>query len=363
MKTAIVSFFNVYPPRTGAGIVIYDFFCSWPSSKKRLFQMSTENLYKKKIINTKLIKNKPIFKIISLSILLLKLLKYFNNSKKKILILEGASWIFYSYFIIFFLKIFLPDIFIIYRSHNIEYEIRKKKSFFLISLVTKYFEKKVFSISNICTTVSKLDQKKINKYYRIQTKLFPNSIRVKDILRLKEKIIEKLPRKYILFCGSYDYRPNKSAIDYIINKILPIVSKKNIHLILTGSPNINFNNNKVINLGYVKREELKFLYKNAICLLATLFEGYGTRIKIIEAMILQSNIISTIKGIEGIDFFPNKKIIVTNNKKKIVNSIYYFSKLKKKKLSYVNVKLLKNYSMENNSNILYKDVLAHYNCI
>jgi len=356
VKTAIVTFFDAYPAKSGAGVVIYDFFNSWPHFNKFLFQMSTEKINQKKIINTKIIKNKPIFKIISLPILILRLLKYFHNSKKKILILEGASWILYSYFVIFFLKLLIPNIFIIYRAHNIEYEIRKKNSSFFISLITKYIEKKVFNISNVVTTVSNLEQKKANKYYSVKTRLFPNSIRVSDFIKLKDKRVKKLPKKYILFCGSYEYRPNKSAIDYLINNILPIVNKKNIYLVLTGGPNINFNNDKVINLGFVERAQLKFLYKNAICLMATLFEGYGTRVKIIESLILQSNVISTSKGIEGIDFYPKKKIIITNQKKKIVDAVYYFMQLKNNKLKNLTQRLSKYYSMENNANLLYKDI-------
>lgn len=356
MKTAIVTFFDAYPAKSGAGVVINDFFNSWPHFNKCLFQMSTEKINKKKIINTKIIQNKPICKILSLPILIFRLLKYLRNAKKKILILEGASWILYSYFVIFFLKLSLPNIFIIYRAHNIEYEIRKKNSLFFISLITKYIENKVFNISNVVTTVSKLEQKKANKYYGIKTRLFPNSLRVGDFIRLKDSIVKKLPKRYILFCGSYEYRPNKSAIDYLINNVLPILKKKNIYLVLTGGPNINFSNDNVINLGYVKRAQLKFLYKNAICLMAILFEGYGTRVKIIESLILQSNVISTSKGIEGIDFYPKKKIIVTNQKKKIVNAIYYFMQLKSNRLKKLNQKISKYYSMENNANLLYKEI-------
>jgi hypothetical protein len=356
MKTAIVTFFDAYPAKSGAGVVIYDFFNSWPHYNKFLFQMSAEKINKKKIINTKIIKNKPIYKILSLPILIFRLLIYLHNSKKKILILEGASWIVYSYIVIISLKLLIPNIFIIYRAHNIEYEIRKKYSSYFISLITKYIEKRVFNISNIVTTVSKVEQKKANKYYDVKTRLFPNSIRVSDFIKLKDKTVKKLPKKYILFCGSYEYLPNRFAIDYLINNILPIVNKKKIYLVLTGSLNINFNSDNVINLGYVERAQLKFLYKNAICLMATLFDGYGTRVKIIESLILQSNVISTRKGIEGIDFYPKKKIIIANQKKKIVNAVYYFMKLKKNKLKSLDRTLSKYYSMENNTNLLYKDI-------
>ena len=357
MRTAIVGFFEVYPPKSGSSVVIYDFFCSWPNLNKCLFQLSHSIIKKKKITNIKLIKNKPLFKIIILPIIIYKIFKCLKSSKRKILILEGASWIFYSYSVIFIIKILIPDIFIIYRSHSIEYEIRKKNSSFFTSLITKYFEQKVYRISNIVTSVSNLEKQKAKKYYSVETRLFPNSIRIADLKKLKEKKIKYLPKKYILFCGSYEYPPNKVAINYIIKKILPVINKKdNVVLVLTGSPsNINFNNKNVIHLSFVNRSELKFLYRNAICLVAPLFEGYGTRIKIIESLVLGSNIVTTHKGIEGIHFEKNKKIIVTDNLKKMIESIYYFNK-SYKKLYKNNPSTYKNYSMEVNALNLYRNI-------
>ena len=36
MKSAIITFFDSYPPKTGSGIVCSDFFRSWPLKKKKL---------------------------------------------------------------------------------------------------------------------------------------------------------------------------------------------------------------------------------------------------------------------------------------------------------------------------------------
>jgi hypothetical protein len=43
-------------------------------------------------------------------------------------------------------------------------------------------------------------------------------------------------KKYIIYSGSYSYKPNKIAIDYLINKVMPYFKKKNynINLMLTG---------------------------------------------------------------------------------------------------------------------------------
>ncbi len=111
----------------------------------------------------------------------------------------------------------------------------------------------------------------------------------------------KYPKKFILFCGSYSYKPNQQAIDFIIKKIIPIISLKNISLIITGHSSVDFKNANVFNLGLVSKNELKFLYNNCICLFVPIFEGYGTRIKILEGLVLGSHILTTSKGIEAMN--------------------------------------------------------------
>ena len=60
-----------------------------------------------------------------------------------------------------------------------------------------------------------------------------------------------------------------------------------------------------------------------------MFEGYGTRIKILENLILGNRILSTSKGIEGIDYKNNYNVVVCNNLYKMINHIIKFSKSKK----------------------------------
>jgi len=354
MKTAIISFFDIYPVKSGSGVVCYDFYKSWPCKNKKLFQMSNRDVNIKSIENIKLFKNKPIFKILSLPILLLNLIKYFNFSKKTILIVEGPSWIFYSFFVIIFFKIFYKNTIIVYRSHSIEYEIRKNNSNFFIAMISKMFENIVYKYSHISTNVSDLEKNKIYKYYKIKTTLFPNSIRVKNLTKIKEKKLI-LPKKFIMFCGSYDYKPNKFAINYIVEKILPKVSSQGIKLVLTGGCDTDFNNQNIYNLNYVTRSQLKFIYKKCICLFAPLFEGYGTRIKILEALVLGCNVLTTKLGIQGIKYSKSDiSIKITNKPCQMLNNIYLFSKLKKRKND--RKKIIKNYSMEKNAYLLFQNV-------
>ncbi len=54
----------------------------------------------REVDETYIIYNKPIFKIIFLPLIIFKIVKYFKNEKKKVLILEGASldFLFFFYF-------------------------------------------------------------------------------------------------------------------------------------------------------------------------------------------------------------------------------------------------------------------------
>ena len=361
IKTAVVCFFDAFPAKSGSGVVCCDFFKSWPSKKKKLFQMSTIVFKSQSIENIELIKNTPFFKILNIPFLIYKILKYFNLSKNNSIIIEGPSWIFYTYLVFIYFRLFKKNTFLIYRSHSVEYEIRKKNSNIFISLITWYCERQVYRMSNISTTVSNIEKKKVLKYYNINTDIFPNSIRISDISKLKQNKIKNLPKKFILYCGSYEYNPNKVAIDNIISKILPTISRQNIYLVLTGKNNINFNNDYVHNYGHIKKGKLKYLFKKTICLVVPLLEGYGTRIKILEAIALNTKVISTFKGIEGIEQ-ENKSdnLLITNNFNEIIKGILKFSK-NHIKYKNNNKKISNIYSMEKNALFFYKKVKTIFN--
>ena len=101
-KTAFVTFFPIKPDTMGSSTVVNCRFNCWPYEKKN-FQISHLNKTNNKRIETIFIKKEtPINKIFKLPEVILKIKRYFNNSKKKLIIIEGASWIFYSFIIIFF---------------------------------------------------------------------------------------------------------------------------------------------------------------------------------------------------------------------------------------------------------------------
>jgi hypothetical protein len=353
MKSVILTFFDSYPPKTGSGVVCVDFFNLWPSKSKKLFQFSLAKKKEKNIETINIFRNKPFFKLIGLPIMILRIIKYFKDEKKKMIIIEGPSWIFYSFVVIFFFRIYYKNVSIIYRSHSVEYEIRKKNSSKIIQYLTKIMENYVINKSTIATSVSKKEKNIFKKYYKKKTYLFPNSIDLEKLKFLKPIKKKNIPEKFILFCGSYDYKPNKEAIDFIRKEILTELIKKNIYLVLTGNHKINFEDTRIYNLGFISMGELKYLHNKSICLFTPIKEGYGTRIKILEALAYNNRIISTIKGIEGIEFQSNKNIKIVKHKKEMINQIIEFSKVKKKKTFN---KFMNNYSMRINSKKLFNSL-------
>ena len=129
-KIIVVSFFPIYPVTFGSSVVISSFFENLPYRNKILYQISSK---KNKIKNTNIksifsFSNYKFMKLFSVFILIKNIIfEIYSSKNKNIIFIEGASWIGYSFLLILALKIFSPNVKIIYKGHSIEYEIRKKK--------------------------------------------------------------------------------------------------------------------------------------------------------------------------------------------------------------------------------------------
>ena len=113
MKTAFVCFFPVIPTNMGSAEVVRSLFLCWPG-KKKLFQISHLNNKKKSYLKSfKIIKEKPLFKIVMIPFLIYSVFKFLKDTKNKLVIIEGPSWIGYSFLTLFIIKIFNSKIKII----------------------------------------------------------------------------------------------------------------------------------------------------------------------------------------------------------------------------------------------------------
>lgn len=337
-KTAIVCFFELYPINNGASEVIIGLYKYIKGIKKIFFIKDiNKNIYYK--LSNKISINyfQHIYKCICIVLIFLKLKKFFKNTKKPIIIIEGASWIGFSISIIILIKKFIKNSVIIYRSHNVEYDLRKQKNSFFISCLTKCIEKIVFRISNYSTVVSKPDQKRIYNLYKIKPLILENSID-KDRLKFQKKISH--PNQFLIFTGSYEYFSNKQAIDNLVYRILPklIIKYKNIKLIITGKglPENIIKKKFVIFYDYLPKKKLIYLIKKSSFILLPFKKSPGTKLKIIEALMLGALVITTKHAIKGINI--SKKIgspLIYKSSKEMNNliKITLNKKINRKKIS------------------------------
>lgn len=359
-KFAFVAFYPVLPNTTGSSEVSGSFFKYWPNDNKKFFFIThLQNKMKNKKFNEiNIFKEHPLLKIIALCKLCAKIYNFLKTSKNPYLIVEGPSWIVYSYITIIITKFLLPRLTVIYHSHSIEYEIRKKFNNKIISCITFILERKVFEISNYSTSVSRDESKKIYNLYKKNTILFKNGIDLNNIKNISKK---KLNYKYIIYTGSYLYKPNKEAINILINKIMPKVLKNHpyLKLIITGGGYLsNDYKNWLIDLGKVSKNKLYYYLKNAECLVTPILYGSGTRIKIIEALCLGTPVITTSIGISGIEYLNKRSnAIVSDNIKsfpKFINNFLRNNTLWKNKD--IN-RYRYEYSMKNLTKNLYNNII------
>ena len=132
----------------------------------------------------------------------------------------------------------------------------------------------------------------------------------------------------IFFQGNFFWLQNVEAAQEIINKIYPLMIKKNpeITLIIAGQNakkigEVKNKNIKIIDIAPSDTDTVKRLFREATLFIAPIFGPGGTRLKILAAMGSGIPVITTLTGVEGLDLKNNIHIIIANNPVEFVNKI------------------------------------------
>lgn len=159
------------------------------------------------------------------------------------------------------------------------------------------------------TTVSRSDRMKIVDRYRIDPKRVKavqtgTSIIDKSKLESQDSVRERYgltADTVIVFHGSYAHPPNAEAVDIIVEKILPRVRDRgfDIEFLLVGKGMPQVEEQRITTAGFV--EDLFATLNAADFAVVPILHGGGTRTKVYDYLSLGMPIISTAKGIKGID--------------------------------------------------------------
>lgn len=224
---------------------------------------------------------------------------------------------------------------IIYRSHNIEFEIwqrtgnqenntiKKKYLHFLANRLKKYEQSILNLVDGIAAITKKDEEQLLALGCKKPITTVPFGINLQDY-QLKE-----IPQEKKLFhIGSMDWIPNQEAIKWFLNEVwTAVVAKKptaTFHIAGKNMPEeiINFaaSTKGVVNEGEVENAN-DFISNNNI-MIVPLFSGSGMRIKIIEAMALGKMVIATAIAFEGIAIQHKKNGIVANTANEFKEAIF-----------------------------------------
>jgi polysaccharide biosynthesis protein PslH len=143
---------------------------------------------------------------------------------------------------------------------------------------------------------------------------------------------ELLPIKHqskVFHLGSMDWMPNQAAVRYFLEEIWPLVQTENKELCFEiagrNMPDsfLKLNQKGVKVIGEIENSD-SYMQQNGL-LVIPLLSGSGMRVKVMEGMALGKCIISSSKGMEGIEAVAGKHFILANTPEEFKRAILYYT--------------------------------------
>lgn len=127
----------------------------------------------------------------------------------------------------------------------------------------------------------------------------------------------KIDSKIIGYIGSLDWKPNQEGIQWFINKVWTAVHKEHPdHRMVIAGRNApdwlikKFNKPGIEYLGEIDNAEA--FMNNSYTLIIPLLSGSGIRVRAIQAMSMGIPVVTTAKGIEGINASHGKELLIAS---------------------------------------------------
>ncbi len=216
--------------------------------------------------------------------------------------------------------------------HNVETELIKKtlasplpfaKGLFnkLYRFNLMRFEKKIFHNSDILMTYSEVDTMAYQLLYPNLT--FMNSSNGVNLIELNPEELSLPPSRNLLFLGSLSYLPNIEGLFWLLDKVLPTLDEE-VYLTVAGSTPAPIVKERLKQLGIKLLDtplNLRPVYLENSLLLVPLLSGSGTRGKILESLMYGRPVLTTSKGVEGLNLKQREGILIADEAHEFANSI------------------------------------------
>jgi glycosyltransferase involved in cell wall biosynthesis len=136
---------------------------------------------------------------------------------------------------------------------------------------------------------------------------------------------KKASQPTILSVGTFKWLPNREAVEFLVEKVWPLIKNKlaNVQLRIVG----NAPSQKVLNYGLKDSQitvagqvdDIRYAFKSADLLLAPVFSGKGTRYKILEAMACSTPVVASKIAVEGLNLKHGEDVLISNEAEELAD--------------------------------------------
>lgn len=196
-------------------------------------------------------------------------------------------------------------------SHSLQSRIRNGLTWWK----TSRFITRSLTRIQACTVVSDVEKTILNEIapYFQNIHVIPNCVEFTQY----ERFINQPIANRLVFAGSLSYKANFEAVEYFLDQVWPIVKKAlpDTKFWITGKSE-GFITPKaaqdpqVLFTGYV--EDIRPVVAGSALSIVPLLSGGGTRLKILEALALNTAVVSTSKGAEGLDVSHEEHLLLAD---------------------------------------------------
>jgi len=147
-----------------------------------------------------------------------------------------------------------------------------------------------------------------------------------DVAWFDEKKTQKPDQPTVLFVGTFNWLPNREAVDFLVSQVWPKLKQevKNIRLWIVG----NSPTEEILKLKQLDPQievtggipDIRDAFKKASVLVAPVFSGKGTRYKVLEAMAAGTPIVATSLAVEGLKVKHNEHVLIANEADKMAQA-------------------------------------------
>jgi len=331
MRTVVVSFYEAYPPDSGAASVTYN--CARYSPGERALVQVGGRVRREERFEGLRVVTLPgtrgrLEKLLRIGNTIDRIVEVCIQLAPEIVFLEGASWSVYHLALLRRLRRAVGDAFLVYHAHNVEYHLRREKQGPVIAAVTRWAEQRLFREADLAFAVSGVDRQQIETLYGVRTSLLPNGVDDERFGKTTEDEIAAVRRKYgladrtVLFMGFYAYKPNREAVDELVDVIFPRVVEfePRAKLFVIGS-HVPHRRPWLVCPGTIPYEELPAFVAACRVGVAPIRSGSGTRLKIVEYLAAGLPVVSTAKGAEGLAVRDGEDILVAETSEGVADAI------------------------------------------